>query len=127
MPPDQNPTMAAVIAQQITFILDSVVELKEMVKGLDARMRAVELTEAGCQAINQSKIESAHSRIDEAVIEIRSNKAKIEMIEKKVPLLDELLGIKNKLIVIVALSGFVGTAVGGLIITFIFSYLFGGL
>ena len=110
---------AALIMQQIKYILDSVDELKEMVKGLDARMRAVELSEAGCQAINQSKIDNALNRI-------QSVERRVDVIERKMPLLDELLGIKNKLFVLVAVSGFVGTAVGGLVIALLFDLMVGG-
>lgn len=109
------------IMQQIRFISSSVVELKEMVKGLDERVRQMELAEAGCQAVNINKIESAHNRIDGMRRSIEVIDDRVQTIETKMPLVDELLAVKNKLIVIVALAGFIGTVVGGLVITLVFN------
>ena len=114
------------IIQQIVYIKDSVDELKVMVKGLDERMRAVELSEAGYQAINLTKIESAHNRLDSACAKISDIDNRMNAIERKMPAIDELLSIKNKLFIVVALSGFIGTAVGGLVIATLFNLLFGG-
>lgn len=98
-----------------------------MIKTLDERMRLLELSEAGCQAVSQSKMEAAHKRLDDNRKVIDELDTRVFSIEKKLPQIDELLGIKNKLLVLVALSGFVGTAVGGLVITFIFTMLVEGL
>ena len=115
------------IMQRIQYIQDSVDELKEMVKALDVRMRALENERVSCQAINQGKIDSAHNRLDTVCRRVSVIDGRVHTIEMKMPMVDELIGIKNKLFVMVAVSGFVGTAIGSLVIALVFEMMLGGM
>ena len=95
-------------------------EIKRMLEAFDGRVRAVETREAGCQPILTGRMDAAWRTIDDHEVRIRT-------VEGLMPALRELIEIKPKLFLVATVGGFVGTAVGGLVIAFLFYAVFGGV
>lgn len=123
----ENDSNIAVLFHQIRSIAESMGELKVMLKTLDDRMRNHEVNEVSYQAVNSGKLDAAHRRIDDNQKCITALDGRVRIIEDKIPLIDDLLKIRTRLIFLVFASGFLGTTFSGLILALLFNYVFGGI
>lgn len=112
------------LSEQIRNIGESVYEVKGMMGALDDRMRNEELLGVKDRAVSENKIKAAHRRLDENVFKISAIDVRLISIEGKMPLIDDVLALRTKLIVMVFISGFVGTTVAGLSLALLFKFLF---
>ena len=113
-----------VLSEQVRSVSRSIEEIKALVRSLDERMRGYELDNAGTKAVNQTRIEAAHRRIDTAKVEISGLDDRLGLIESVMPLIEDVLKLRTKLIVLVFVSGFLGTSLGALILGLLFNFLF---
>lgn len=114
----------AVVFQQIEFLAESMAEVKGLVRSLDERLRSHELEEAGSNALGWNRLDAAHRRIDNLKTGGARLSERLDAIESKMPLIDDILAIRTRLIVWIFISGFFGTSVAGLILALLFNYLF---
>jgi len=112
------------LSQQISSIGSSVDEVKGLVGGLDVRLREIELDEAANKALTANRIDAAHRRLDKSSVRMGVFNERLDLIEKKMPYIDDILALRTKLLVLVFMSGFLGTSIAGMFLGLIFNYLF---
>jgi len=126
LPAGNEKPSIPVIYHQITALNAGVGELKGMLKTLDERMRAHELNDVANQTTNSQKLDAAHKRLDENENHIKGVDKRLADIEIKMPLIDDILNIRLKIIFWVFISGFLGTTLSGLFLALLFNFFFEG-
>jgi len=89
-------------------------------------MRAHELNDVANQTTNSQKLDAAHKRLDENENHIKGVDKRLADIEIKMPLIDDILNIRLKIIFWVFISGFLGTTLSGLFLALLFNFFFEG-
>ena len=102
---------------------DALNEVKDIVENISGRFHELEKREVGCSVLTSTKLDALHQRMDNQNMAINLLTQRVEKIEDFVPGIRDLLAIKTRLIIVSAIGGFLGTAIGGLVIAYLFSSL----
>lgn len=115
------------LQEQVRGIVESNREIKSILRSLDDRLRQSEKDTVGNHAITRGQIDAAHRRINGNDNKISDIDNRVGEIESKMPLIQDILDLRPKLIVMIFVSGFLGTTLGVLILGLLFNFLFGEL
>lgn len=114
----------AILSNQIAVLSETIAEVRSLVKALDDHQRRSEIDAAGIKAVNAQQIKAAHRRLDEHERSILAVGKRVSAIEAIMPLIQDILDLRKKLIVLVFLSGFLGTSLGAMVVALLFNFLF---